>query len=113
MAPTITVPLPEYFEWMGSPLWEAHLLSYETHDRSVCPSCQVSPITTMIHKALYSDALSREDSNRVANIVWPLQDGFGPGSSAEVGWDWSGVRDSSPAATMRMYEALEAAGLVV
>lgn len=114
MAPTITitVPLPDYHGWMGSDAWKAHLLDYENHERSDCPSCQVSPMTAAIHKAIFSDTLSREDSNRAAVLAWKLQDGFGPGSSNEVGWDWSGIRDSSPAATKDMYDLLVEEGLI-
>jgi exonuclease VII small subunit len=50
--------------------------------------------------------------------VWALQDGYGkPGYTPAQGWDWSGIRDSSPEAFRSMAvvitAVLQAAGLKV
>lgn len=38
-----------------------------------------------------------------ADDIWDLQDGYGePGYTPDQGWDWSGIRDSTPEATVRM-----------
>jgi len=35
--------------------------------------------------------------------IWALQDGYGsPGFTPEQGWDWSGIRDSTPEAIEAM-----------
>ena len=40
--------------------------------------------------------------------VWDLQDGYGqPGHTPEQGWDWSGIRDSSPEAKVAMIKVVE------
>jgi hypothetical protein len=42
----------------------------------------------------YEDAIDR---------IWDLQDGYGvPGYEPPQGWDWSGIRDSSPEAIAQM-----------
>ena len=38
-----------------------------------------------------------------ADDIWDLQDGYGePGYTPDQGWDWSGIRDSTPEAKTRM-----------
>lgn len=40
--------------------------------------------------------------------LYSLADGYGaPGTIPEQGYDWSGVRDSSPAAVARMFAYVE------
>lgn len=40
-----------------------------------------------------------------AEAIWANQDGYGaPGTTPAQGWDWSGIRDSSPEAIARMYD---------
>ncbi len=42
--------------------------------------------------------------------VWAVQDGYGnPGVTPTQGYDWSGIRDSSPAAVRTMAEMARAA----
>lgn len=42
-------------------------------------------------------------SDEAARRIWDLQDGYGePGYTPEQGWDWSGIRDSSPEAVVAM-----------
>jgi len=41
--------------------------------------------------------------NAIDNAVWNLQDGYGvAGYTPPQGWDWSGIRDSSPEAFRNM-----------
>lgn len=58
--------------------------------------------------------LAKALESRIFKETWALQDGYGePGFTPPQGWDWSGIRDSSPAAKRRMVEAVKAAlGLV-
>ena len=42
-------------------------------------------------------------------LAWRLQDGYGrPGFTPPQGWDWSGIRDSTPHAFGRMAAAIRA-----
>lgn len=42
-------------------------------------------------------------------VIWSLQDGYGePGYLPPQGYDWSGIRDSSPEAIDLMHAALHA-----
>jgi hypothetical protein len=44
------------------------------------------------------------DDPTAAARIWGQQDGYGEvGVTPEQGWDWSGIRDSSPEALDRMY----------
>lgn len=44
------------------------------------------------------------DHPAAAERIWGLQDGYGEaGLTPPQGWDWSGIRDSSPQASDRMY----------
>jgi hypothetical protein len=58
-------------------------------------------------KAIHA-AWNRRPSDRVLlNRIWSLSDGYGePGSVPAQGWDWSGIRDSTPAAVERMAAVL-------
>jgi hypothetical protein len=45
--------------------------------------------------------------NAIRNETWKLQDGYGQaGFVPAQGWDWSGIRDSSDLATMKMGAAI-------
>lgn len=47
----------------------------------------------------------------VVGAIWELQDGYGvAGATPEQGWDWSGIRDSSPAAVFEMFEFVQSVG---
>lgn len=54
----------------------------------------------LIHWAIMGDGCLAIDSGKqdvLFNIVWNLQDGYGtPGFTPSQGFDWSGIRDSSP-----------------
>jgi hypothetical protein len=52
----------------------------------------------------YSD---EKVDRRLLRAIWAESDGYGePGFVPPQGYDWSGVRDSSPASIERMYQAL-------
>lgn len=41
--------------------------------------------------------------DELGEVIWSLQDGYGePGYTPVQGWDWSGIRDSSPEAIQAM-----------
>lgn len=74
-----------------------------------CPRCAVTPLMVKIHAAVF-DA----DNHTAADVAWDFQDGYGEaGATPAQGWDWSGIRDSSPAAIWAIAEALDLLGLVV
>lgn len=55
-----------------------------------------------------SEALERypDELGGYDGPIWRLQDGYGePGFIPCQGWDWSGIRDSSPEAIQAMYQA--------
>lgn len=50
-----------------------------------------------------SEAMERHEG--LYELVWLLQDGYGePGFTPPQGWDWSGIRDSSPDAIRSMVD---------
>jgi hypothetical protein len=56
------------------------------------------------HAAMMRDIRSRFYEAGVARAIYLASDGFGAGTDPDaVGWDWSGVRDSSPAAVEAMW----------
>ena len=45
--------------------------------------------------------------DKLGAVLWGLQDGYGTaGYTPPQGFDWSGIRDSSPAAVKAMYKSL-------
>lgn len=49
-----------------------------------------------------------ESSDAAADEIWALQDGYGePGYVPEQGYDWSGIRDSSPESVAGMFAAAQ------
>lgn len=53
-----------------------------------------------IHAAVFS-------SREALAVCWSMQDGYGaPGATPAQGFDWSGIRDSSPATVRRMWLAV-------
>ena len=41
--------------------------------------------------------ITKELQNEFDTVAWALQDGYGePGCTPIQGWDWSGIRDSTP-----------------
>ena len=68
-----------------------------------CDHCQVSCYMQEIHHAWYH---GNADTRA---ILWSIQDGYGtPGYLPDQGYDWSGIRDSSPDAIRRMHAAIHA-----
>lgn len=60
-----------------------------------CDHCEVSPMIADIHRAYFAGH---------APAIYTLADGYGePGLIPEQGYDWSGVRDSTPAAVRAMH----------
>ncbi len=81
------------------------LLAHMDHRDEVdgCRFCAVRPMMTVIHDRWNHGS----DADR--RIIWSLQDGYGEaGYTPPQGFDWSGIRDSSPEATTAMFEALTA-----
>lgn len=47
--------------------------------------------------------VAKSVQNQIMDATWSLQDGYGePGFIPVQGWDWSGIRDSSDAAKVKM-----------
>lgn len=94
------IDLPEFAEWWrGDPSPASTHLSHDTPIEG-CPGCAIRPMLRAIHQAVYVEG-------RFLVETWDLQDGYGePGVEPPQGWDWSGIRDSSPAAMARMYQAI-------
>lgn len=98
--------LPEYNEWMGTPEWREHLFNHDGPPVLGCASCAVRPMLKVIHEAVMQNGQFLEET-------WALQDGYGaPGITPPQGWDWSGIRDSSPAAIDRMHSVVRGVELV-
>jgi hypothetical protein len=63
------------------------------------------PMVRLIHEAWFGS----DSSPEVRVQLWALSDGYGaPGALPAQGYDWSGIRDSTPAAIERMAAVLEA-----
>jgi hypothetical protein len=57
------------------------------------------------NRTLLHISLAMEKSPKAMNEIWALQDGYGRAGYTPVqGYDWSGIRDSSPEAHKAMYE---------
>lgn len=53
--------------------------------------------------AMEVTSVSKRIRTEVVNETWKHQDGYGaPGQTPVQGWDWSGIRDSSPKAVSNM-----------
>lgn len=95
-----TIDLPDMDNWFDTPQWREHLLN---HHRPVegCPRCAVTPLMAEIY-----DVWTNGTREQWATL-WGLQDGYGEaGYMPAQGYDWSGIRDSSPAAIKAMHEAI-------
>lgn len=104
----MTIHLPEQREWWTgtepgtNPDLTSPAAQHMKHDDPVegCPGCAVGPMFKVVAQAVWVDGEFLDET-------WELQDGYGePGYTPDQGWDWSGIRDSSPAAIARMYEAV-------
>lgn len=108
------ITFPEYDQWSGTPEWRTCLLEhnrwrggeepgagYFTGPGEDCPGCAARLLLPAIYDAWHAgDAQLR-------STLWALQDGYGTaGLTPEQGYDWSGIRDSSPAAILRMAQAI-------
>lgn len=92
--------LPNYRNWIGSPEWEDHVLRHQDQAVEGCAGCFVSPLLSKIYAACV-------DSMESAMTAWKHQDGYGvAGFVPAQGWDWSGIRDSSPEAIKNIADAL-------
>lgn len=94
--------MPEYSEWMGSPMWREHLLGdHHNNPREDCADCMTRVYMPKIHDAYFNGTPEQFET------IYSLSDGYGvEGLIPDQGYDWSGVRDSSPAAILRMAQAL-------
>lgn len=80
--------------------FEAHL----SHDDPAedCTYCAVRPMIRVLRQVW-----NGEHGQAAFDLIWSMQDGYGePGTMPSQGYDWSGIRDSSPAAIAAMYEAV-------
>lgn len=74
------------------------------HDTVVdgCEFCAVRPMLSDIHAAIRT-------SDTALNIAWSLQDGYGvAGYTPPQGYDWSGIRDSTPETIRKIHAAIAA-----
>jgi hypothetical protein len=68
-----------------------------------CDECFVTPMLIEIHEVW------QNGSEAAAQIIWSMQDGYGePGFMPEQGYDWSGIRDSTPATVRAIWKAIHA-----
>ena len=68
-----------------------------------CDFCITRPMLAIIKEAY-------DEGGALKVLIYSLQDGYGePGFIPEQGYDWSGVRDSTPKAVQEMYHAVIAA----
>lgn len=68
-----------------------------------CAHCESGALLPAIHAVWTS---GNADARR---IIWSLQDGYGsPGHVPPQGFDWSGIRDSTPDAIKRIHAAIHA-----
>lgn len=98
--PVPPMHLPGYGEWWSGGGAEAHF-GHDTANAE-CPRCAVTPLMKKIHAAVFDST-----NHTAASVAWEYQDGYGEaGYEPPQGWDWSGIRDSSPAAIWAIGEAL-------
>lgn len=98
-----TIHLPEYDEWIGTDQWRECIGTHHGPERHEdCPLCIAFIWMPAIHAAVFGT------DNEAFEVISTLSDGYGPNWYIEgalddaQGWDWSGIRDSSPAAIGRM-----------
>jgi hypothetical protein len=97
--------------------WDAaavtrHMRDHDTHfggflDPDNCDDCYVISEGWMrdIHAAVFA---ADADRALVARL-WAMQDGYGEaGVTPEQGFDWSGIRDSTPATIEAMWREVRA-----
>lgn len=80
--------------------WQ-HSPAGENPHPDTCDYCLTGPMLEEIH-AVWSSG-----NDAACEVIWALSDGYGePGYVPEQGYDWSGIRDSTPAAMRAMWEAI-------
>lgn len=68
-----------------------------------CDECFVTPMLREIHEIWQSG------NDLAGEIIWSMQDGYGePGYMPEQGYDWSGIRDSTPHTVREIWKAIHA-----
>lgn len=99
--PAVTVaPAPAGFD---AAAFVAHL----DHQAEVsgCDYCETAPMLTDLHRVWTGETTTtaRGETNAFA-LMWSMQDAYGePGAMPGQGYDWSGVRDSTPATVRAMW----------
>lgn len=69
-----------------------------------CDDCFVQPMLVEIHHIWTTSR-----SNAVLDLIYSMQDGYGEiGYVPDQGYDWSGVRDSSPHQIREIWKAIHA-----
>lgn len=102
---TGSIYLPSYREWWSGTGDDCAALRHFDHERGDegCPGCVVSLLLPAIRDAYYST----EDPT-LGEAIYDLSDVYGEvGFVPSQGYDWSGIRDSSPAAVGRMWQRIE------
>lgn len=96
---TIAPPSADY----DPDLLMAHFGHDDPAPAGTCGYCDTAPLM----KPLYDAYFGADKAARA--LIYALADGYGePGTIPPQGYDWSGVRDSTPAARRRMAAALKA-----
>ena len=100
------IDLPEYSAWWRDPMSREHINNHgrpfsENGTVEGCPACAVRPFMEGIYDAYHNG------TDEQFYEIYARSDGYGiEGLVPEQGYDWSGVRDSSPAAIYRIAEYL-------
>lgn len=80
-----------------------HTEAERAANADTCDECFVSPMLAEIYEVWHSG------SEAAGRIIWSMQDGYGePGYMPEQGYDWSGIRDSTPHAVREIWKAVHA-----
>jgi len=91
---------PRGAEWFGSETWMAHVDWHFQSPDLTCPGCVTAPLMREIRDRAW-------DGGERFDEVWACTDAYGePGTIPHQGYDWSGIRDSSPGALRDMAEVL-------
>lgn len=95
---------PDASEWFGSDEWYTCLTKHGERTDRRCPRCILRPLVADIYRMVFAGG---DEGRKAASTAWKLQDGYGSvGFTPDQGWDWSGIRDSSPAALVTIGHAL-------
>lgn len=109
---TNAIHLPEFAEWISSDIYNDHIGNHgQPWDQPAavegCPGCLAQMWLPDIHAFYMGKATDTQFDH-----LYSLSDGYGIiGFIPDQGYDWSGIRDSSPAAVRRMYDYVVSCGV--